>query len=82
MPELMGAGRRRSADGIPIFLTEERGVLWVAHRIRVGGCRFRACELLELLDATGELGERGIGGPGYELAPRLLSLARFYAIAE
>ena len=69
--------------GSHVFLTEDRGILRKSRLLYGWGLSvLRPCELLELLDAAGELGEGGIGASGYELAPDLLSLARFYAIAE
>jgi hypothetical protein len=77
---LVGAALR---SGVHVFLTEDRGVLRKAGLLYAWGLSvLRPGQLLDALDDAGELGTGGIGGPGFELAPDLLSLSRFYAIAE
>jgi hypothetical protein len=69
--------------GAHVFLTEDRGILRKSHLLYAWGLSvLRPGELLDTLDDAGELGESGIGGPGFELPPDLLSLSRFYAIAD
>ena len=77
---LVGAALR---CGVHVFLTQDRGVLRKAGLLYAWGLSIlRSGQLLDALDDAGELGTGGVGGPGFELAPDLLSLSRFYAIAE
>lgn len=77
---LVGAALR---SGVHVFLTEDRGVLAECELLYAWGLSvLRPRELLDALDDAGELGPGRIGGPAFELAPDLLSLSRFYAIAE
>jgi hypothetical protein len=67
--------------GSHVFLTEDRGILAESRLLFSWGISvLRPGELLDALEDAGEL-ECELGGPGYELAPDLLSLSRFYAIA-
>ncbi len=70
-------------SGAHVFLTEDRGILRKSDLLYAWGLSvLRPGELRDALDDAGELGPGGVGGPGFELIPDLLSLTRFYAIAE
>jgi hypothetical protein len=78
--QLVGAALR---SGVHVFLTEDRGVLRKSGLLYGWGLSvLRPGQLLDALDDAGELGPDGVGGPGFELAPDLLSLSRFCAIGE
>lgn len=63
-------------NGCHVFLTEDRGVLARAQILFGWGIAIlRPGELLDALDAGGELGPEA-GAPGWKLAPDLSSLAR------
>ncbi len=71
--------------GTHVFLTEDRGILRKSRLLFGWGLSvLRPGELLDALDDAGEFGDGGVGfgSPGFELAPDLLSLSRFYAIAD